>query len=85
MPTGTHPGLEKRETWGTHSYVISLPKKEGWLWAGDKGHPPALPGKVKQLLDVAELIRERDRAQCREQARRVYYGAVFEAKKEIPD
>jgi hypothetical protein len=23
--------------------------------------------------------------QCREQARRVYYGAVFEIKKEIPD
>jgi hypothetical protein len=23
-------------------------------------------------------------SQCREQARRVYYGAVFEAKKEIP-
>src|ERR1017187_8925624 len=24
-------------------------------------------------------------SQCREQARRAYYGAVFEAKKEIPD
>jgi hypothetical protein len=26
----THPGLEKRETWGTHSYLILLPKiKDG--------------------------------------------------------
>jgi hypothetical protein len=26
----THPGLEKRETWGTHSYLIMLPKiKDG--------------------------------------------------------
>ena len=26
----THPGLENRETWGTHSYLILLPKiKDG--------------------------------------------------------
>jgi hypothetical protein len=27
----------------------------------------------------------KNRLRCREQARRVYYGAVFEIKKEIPD
>jgi hypothetical protein len=26
----------------------------------------------------------KNRLRCREQARRVYYGAVFEVKKEIP-
>jgi len=35
----THPGLENRETWGTHRYLISVPKT-GWLRTGDLGHPP---------------------------------------------
>ena len=28
----THPGLEKRETWGTHRYLISVPKTKDGSW-----------------------------------------------------
>ena len=33
----THPGLEKRETWGTHRYLILLPKIKGGSWQETRG------------------------------------------------
>jgi len=51
--------------------------KAGWNLAPISGCAGA-DGRPSGVLPIKIV------SQCREQARRVYYGAVFEIKKEIP-
>jgi len=49
-----------------------------------------LARELDERLGFSDLIApaapdDKIASQCREQARRVYYGCVFKAKKEIPD